>query len=94
MRIGVSFSQECRNVHDPRMRYVVYVYANGVYWRKRSTDIRKISEFLRKREWKDAKPSGTSTGKLHGLRRYELDDTEIPHFKAHYKDFPYWVGKL
>lgn len=73
MEVCFSFSTERRNNNDPRIRYVIYVYFNGHVYRKRSTYMMRLLEYLRNEEYLKSKPSGTCTGKSHGLRKYKLN---------------------
>lgn len=73
MEVCFSFSTERRNNNDPRIRYVIYVYFNGHVYRKRSKHRLRLLEYLRNEEYLKSKPSGTNTGKSHGLKKYNLN---------------------
>ena len=75
MEVYFSFSSERRNKDDPRIRYVIYVYFDGHVYRKRSKNRLRLLEYLRNEEYIKSKPSASNTGKSHGLKKYNLKQT-------------------
>ena len=69
------FFHRTRNMDDPRIKYVIYVYFDVHVYRKRSKHRLRLLEYLRNEEYLKCKPSGTNTGKSHGLKKYNLKQT-------------------